>query len=376
MKKSARMLAAAMAAVMMLTACGSGSAGSTTAAPAGDSKAAGTQAEAGTEAKESGAAEGEKAGADGVLKVALILPGKKDDVSFNQAMFQGMQKYVDAHAGEIDLKVVENVYEVADIEPALMDFADQGYDVVFGHGFQFMEPIVKVAPNYPDTKFLLGTGYKSVDNSAIYDVSLQSGGYLMGVIAALASQSGKIGVVGGADASEIFRGHEGFKFGAKSVNPDIEIQEVYTGDWTDTAGAKEAAVGMYDSGVDVIWHSGDGIGLGVVQAAKEKDMYCLGNVADQNSLAPDNVLSGVVYQWEAVISGIFDDIRSGSFTGREEADRFYWINAEDGGLSYAPISDPKGWLTDEDKAQIEDTFKKLQAGEIEMPEFTQGEAAK
>ena len=128
MKKSARMLAAAMAAVMMLTACGSGSAGSTTAAPAGDSKAAETQAEAGTEAKESGAAEGEKAGADGVLKVALILPGKKDDVSFNQAMFQGMQKYVDAHANEIDLKVVENVYEVADIEPALMDFADQGYD--------------------------------------------------------------------------------------------------------------------------------------------------------------------------------------------------------------------------------------------------------
>ena len=308
--------------------------------------------------------------------MALILPGKKDDVSFNQAMFQGMQKYAEAHKDEIDLKIVENVYEVADIEPALMDFADQGYDVVFGHGFQFMEPIVKVAPNYPDTDFLLGTGYKSVDNSAIYDVELESGGYLMGVIAALATQSNKIGVVGGADASEIFRGHEGFKMGAKSVNPDIEIQEVYTGDWTDTAGAKEAAVGMYDSGVDVIWHSGDGIGLGVVQAAAEKDMYCLGNVADQTSLAEKNVLSGVVYQWEAVIAGIFDDIRNGSFTGRQEADRFYWINAENEGLNYAPINDPKGWLTDEDKAQIEDTFKKLQAGEIEIPEFKQGEAAK
>lgn len=283
---------------------------------------------------------------------------------------------MDAHANEIDLKVVENVYEVADIEPALMDFADQGYDVVFGHGFQFMEPIVKVAPNYPDTKFLLGTGYKSVDNSAIYDVSLQSGGYLMGVIAALASQSGKIGVVGGADASEIFRGHEGFKFGAKSVNPDIEIQEVYTGDWTDTAGAKEAAVGMYDSGVDVIWHSGDGIGLGVVQAAKEKDMYCLGNVADQNSLGARQCAQRRGVSVGSRYLRNFDDIRSGSFSGREEADRFYWINAEDGGLSYAPISDPKGWLTDEDKAQIEDTFKKLQAGEIEMSEFTQGEAAK
>ena len=83
----------------------------------------------------------------------------------------------------------------------------------------------------------------------------------MGVIAALATQTNKIGVIGGADASEIKRGHEGFKAGAKSINPDIEIQEVYTGDWTDTAGAKEAAIGMYDAGVDVIWHSGDGIGL-------------------------------------------------------------------------------------------------------------------
>ena len=374
MRKSARILAAAMAAVMMLSACGSGSGKATTAAPAADTKAADAKEETKAEA-ESGAV-GEKAGKEGVLKVALILPGKKDDVSFNQAMFQGMQKYAEAHKDEIDLKIVENVYEVADIEPALMDFADQGYDVVFGHGFQFMEPIVKVAPNYPDTDFLLGTGYKSVDNSAIYDVELESGGYLMGVIAALATQSNKIGVVGGADASEIFRGHEGFKMGAKSVNPDIEIQEVYTGDWTDTAGAKEAAVGMYDSGVDVIWHSGDGIGLGVVQAAAEKDMYCLGNVADQTSLAEKNVLSGVVYQWEAVIAGIFDDIRNGSFTGRQEADRFYWINAENEGLNYAPINDPKGWLTDEDKAQIEDTFKQLQAGEIEIPEFKQGEAAK
>lgn len=135
------------------------------------------------------------------MKVALILPGKKDDVSFNQAMYEGMKKYADANPDKIDLNVTENVYEVADIEPALMDFADQGYDVIFGHGFQFMEPIVKVGAQYPDTYFLLGTGYKSLDNTAIYDVELEAGGYEMGVIAALATQTNKIGVIGGADAS-------------------------------------------------------------------------------------------------------------------------------------------------------------------------------
>lgn len=301
-------------------------------------------------------------------KVALILPGKKDDVSFNQAMFIALDNYAKEHKDTIDLQVVENMYEVADIEPALIDFASQDYDVIFGHGFQFMEPIVKIAPQYKDSCFLLGTGYKSVDNSGVYDIHLQAGGYLMGVVAALATETDKIGVVGGADASEIFRGHEGFKAGAKSINPDIQIQEVYTGDWTDTAGAKEAAVGMYDSGVDVVWHSGDGIGLGVVQAAKEKDKICLGNVADQNELAPDNVMTGVVYNWVAVIEDIMNDINQGQFKGREEGDRFYWITIENGGILYAPIVDPKGMLTEEDKDKIEEVYQGIKNGSIVMPE--------
>lgn len=304
-------------------------------------------------------------------KVALILPGKKDDVSFNQAMYEGMTAYVKEHEAEIDLKIVENVYEVADIEPALADFADQKYDVIFGHGFQFMEPLVSVAKKYPESYFLLGTGYKFEENSAIYDVDLESGGYLMGVIAALTSETGKIGVIGGADASEIYRGHEGYKYGAKSVNPNIEIQEVYTGDWTDTAGAYEAAVGMYDSGVDVIWHSGDGIGLGVVQAAVEKDKYVLGNVEDQISLGQKNVLSGLQYKWEAVIAQIFDDIKAGNFKTLTDEKRIYWIDIANGGLVYTDINDPKGLLTNEEKTTISDTFEKLKKNEIELPDFKQ-----
>jgi basic membrane protein A len=305
------------------------------------------------------------------LKVALVLPGKKDDVSFNQAMYLGVKAYADDHKDRIDLQVVEEVYEVADIEPALRDFADQGYDVIFGHGFQFMEPIVNVAPRYPNSYFLLGTGYKSADNSGVYDVHLQSGGYLMGVVAVLATQTGKIGVIGGVDVSEIYRGHEAFKYAAKQINPAVQIQEIYTGDWTDTAAAKEAAVGMYDSGVDIIWHSGDGIGLGVVQAAQEKNRICLGNVADQHPLAPNNVMTGVVYEWKAVITRIFDDIENGKFRGRAEGDRFYWITAENGGLTYAPIVDPKGMLTEAEKKQIAEVYTGLKAGTINIPDFEQ-----
>lgn len=301
------------------------------------------------------------------LRVALILPGKADDMSFNQAMYAGMMSLAEEYKDKMEVKVVEEVYEIADIEPALMDFASEGYDVVFGHGFQFMEPIIKVAEKYPKTMFCLGTGYKTLDNTCVYDVHLQSGGYLMGVLAAAMSKTNKIGVVGGGNVSEIFRGHEGFKYGAKQIKPDIEIQEVYTGDWTDSAGAKEAAISMYDSGVDIIWHSGDGIGLGVVEAAKEKNQMVLGNVADQSKLAPNNVVSGLVYEWKPIIKNIIDDILAGNFTTQK--DKFYWITIENGGLTYADYHDLADKVPQDVKDLMKKTYEDLAANKITMPEF-------
>ena len=339
MKKLSKILAVVLALAMvlsMLTACGSDS---------GDSSDA----------------SGKK------LKVALVLPGKKDDVSFNQAMYRGMQEYADAHSDEVDLNVVENVYDVADITPTLTDFADEGYDVIIGHGFQFTEPVNTVAKQYADQCFLLGCGIPDgTENVTVYDVQLEAGGYLMGVVAALATQSNKVGVIGGGEGSEITRGHEGFKAGAKSINPDIEIQEVYTGDWTDTTGAYEAAIGMYDSGVDVIWHSGDGIGLGVVQAGEEKDMYVLGNVESQVELAPKNVLSGIQYEWAHALNEIFASIKDGSFIAKDKATVV--ISFANEGMSMVELNDVKGWLTDDDLKVIEDTMKGLRDGSIELPE--------
>jgi len=188
----------------------------------------------------------------------------------------------------------------------------------------------------------------------------------MGVVAALATQSGNVGVIGGGEGSEITRGHEGFKAGAKFINPDIDIQEVYTGDWNDTTGAYEAAIGMYDSGVDVIWHSGDGIGLGVVQAAEEKDQYVLGNVEDQYTLAPKNVLSGLQYEWGNALERIFASINDGSFIheGKKET---IMINVENKGLTMTELNDVKGWLSDEDVEKIADIYSKLGENAIDLP---------
>ncbi|HWQ42143.1 MAG TPA: BMP family protein [Desulfosporosinus sp.] len=301
------------------------------------------------------------------LKVALILPGKVDDVSWNQAMNDGMKALEKAYAGKIKVTYSENVYEVSNIEPALREFASQGYDLVIGHGFQFQEPIIKVAAEFPKVKFALGTGFKTLPNTAIYDVKLEDGGYVMGTLAGLMTKTNKIGVVGGADVSEIYRGHEAYKYAAKQVNPSVQIQELYTGDWRDAAKAKEGAISMYDAGIDIIWHSGDGIGLGVVDAGKEKKKFVLGNVADQNILAPDNVLSGIVYNWEPVLKQMIDDILNNNFENRN--DKHYWLTVANGGVTVGSFHGLESQVPADVKAKIEQVKKDFVDNKIVMPKF-------
>ena len=147
MKKGLKWMAGLLTLAMVVgsfAGCGSSSSKET---------AAGESAAATTAESTADTASAETAGKK--LKVALILPGKKDDVSFNQAMYEGMKKYADANPDKIDLNVTENVYEVADIEPALMDFADQGYDVIFGHGFRLPEQGF-MTPGLDDTPLMEG----------------------------------------------------------------------------------------------------------------------------------------------------------------------------------------------------------------------------
>ena len=304
------------------------------------------------------------ANAEDPLKIALILPGAKDDVSFNQAMYEAMMVIIEEYGEAIDVSIVENVYDVADIKPALIDYAESGYDIVFGHGFQFMDPIMELCGDYPETIFVTGTGYLTDENSGYYNTHLASGGYIMGVIAALATETGKLGVVGGCEVSEIHQGHAGFKAGAQSVNPEIIIQEVYTNDFNDVALAKTTADGMYADGVDVIWHSGDGVGLGVVNSALENNKYCLTNAADQSGLAPANVVSGVIYHWEAVIRQIIEDVKAGTFSsGAKE----YWCNVENGGVEIGTLL--PGALTEEEAAQVAQLIADIQSGAVVIPMF-------
>jgi basic membrane protein A len=267
------------------------------------------------------------------IKVALILPGRADDVSWNQASYEGMNLAVEELKDEIqvELTTVENVYDVVDIEPALLDYAQQGYDLVVGHGFQFQEPIIKIAPDYPKVNFAIGTGYKQAENVGVYDVKLEQGGYLMGLLAGSLTKSNIVGVVGGVDVSEIHRGHVAFKLGAEAANPDVTVLNNFVGDFNDLAGAKEAALTQIKAGADMLWQSGDGVGIAVLGACKDENVLCMGNVANQNEIAPDNTLASFVYDWSQAYKQMIQETVDGTF-----GNKYYWAELANEGVSVVP----------------------------------------
>lgn len=299
------------------------------------------------------------------LKVALILPGRADDVSWNQAAYEGMLSAVEMVAEEgieVDLTTVEQVYDPVDIEPALLDYAQQGSDLIVGHGFQFMEPIIKVAEDYPDVNFAIGTGFKLAPNVGVYDVRLEQGGYLMGLIAGTLTESDIVGVVGGVDVSEIHRGHVAFILGAQEANEDVTALSNFVGDFNDLAGAKEAALSQIEAGADILWQSGDGIGIAVLGACEEEDIICMGNVANQNDIAPEHTLASFVYDWAPIYAQMIMETVEGTY-----GDKFYWSDFSNEGVSIVWNEELKEEYVDEDlQAMLDEAIQGFIDGTLDL----------
>ncbi len=266
------------------------------------------------------------------LRVALILPGRIDDLAWNQAGYRSFLRFEGKLGNEVETAWVENVYTNVDIVPALRDFANRDYDVILGHGFQFQEPLYEVAPEFPDVTFACG-GWEPLDNMSIYDVRTDQTGYLEGYLAASMSETGKIGYVAGLEVAELARFAIGYDLGAKAANPDIDIRVVYTGDFHDVAGARETVVGLAAQGVDVVAFMGDGTSLGALAGCQESKIWCMGNGTDLTQQAPELILTNGVWQWDAVWEQIIDDYKAGT-----KGMQAYWADMANGGLALTVLN--------------------------------------
>lgn len=248
----------------------------------------------------------------GNLKVALLLSGPANDQGWNASALEGL-KAAEKDMG-IEIAYMENV-ELVDSEAAYRDYASQGFDLIIGHGFQFGEPAVRVSKSFPDANFMATESSSQSENAASFVMSCEQGGYLMGIICSSMSKTGKIGVVGGFEQPSIVKEVEAFKVAAKSVNPDIEVLDVYISSFTDVTAGKAAASSMIDQGVDVLYHVANQAGTGVIKAAQEKGIFACGNSYDQHSIAPDTVICSTVYNMPEVILQAVNQVKEGKFGG-------------------------------------------------------------
>lgn len=312
----------ALVLVLLLTSC----------APAATPTAAPVETEAPVVATEAPVVGPVAPAAPEALRVALILPGRIDDMAWNQAGYRSFLRLQGRMGSEIETSWVENVYSNVDIVPALRDYAQRGYDIVLGHGFQFQEPLYEVAPEFPDTMFACG-GWEALPNMSIYDVRTDQSGYLEGYLAARMSQSGIIGYVAGLEVAELARFAVGYDLGAKAANPDVEIRVVYTGDFHDVTAAREAVVGLAAQGVDVLAFMGDGTSLGALAGCQQAGIYCMGNGTDVSQQAPELILTSGVWQWDAVWAEIIADYSAGT-RGMQR----YWATMANGGLAMTALN--------------------------------------
>lgn len=273
-------------------------------------------------------AEAAEAGA-AVVKVALLLPGPITDGGWSQLAYEGLEALGQEEGFEV--ASTESVSQ-ADIPEFTRGYADDGYDLIIGHGFEFGSAFIEIAPEYPD-QFFFATTFQPQDdipaNVMYVDAAYFDAAYGAGALAALMSESHVVGFVGGGDNPTQRGMMNAFITGAESTVPDTTGLGVVTGDYNDAAKGREAAATMIGNGADVIWHAADVTGLGAIEGASASGAKVLGAYSDQTSVAPDSMGASLVMDLSAMVQTLGHDVRDGAFAAGTEwkptvAEMWHW----------------------------------------------------
>ncbi|WP_417742136.1 BMP family lipoprotein [Salipiger sp.] len=293
--------------------------------------------------------------------------GGKFDKSFNEAAYNGAEAYVAATGGSYrDIELQSE----AQREQALRRFAEAGFNPVVTTGFSMSTPIASVAADYPDTKFVTIDGFVNPDehpNVLSILFSEHEGSYLVGMMAAMASESGTVGFVGGMDVPLIRKFACGYAQGVMAANPDATVIANMTGTtpaaWNDPVKGSELAKAQISQGADVIYAAAGGTGLGVLQTAADEDILSVGVDSNQNHLHPGKVLTSMLKRvdvavQEAMTAG--DELETGVMV----------LGLAENGVGYALDDNNEALITEEMKAAVDEAREQIIAGEVAVHDYS------
>jgi basic membrane protein A len=303
-------------------------------------------------------------GAAALADPAIIYDlGGKFDKSFNEAASQGAQKWADETGGtfsEIELN------SEAQREQALRRFADAGDNPIAMTGFAFESTLNAVAPDYPDTKFVIIDSVVDQPNVRSVTFRADEGSYLAGVAAATASKSGTVGFIGGMDVPLIRAFACGYVQGVKATDPDAKVIQNMTGTtpaaWNDPVKGGELAKAQVAQGADVVYAAAGGTGVGVLQAAADENVLSIGVDSNQNYLHPGQVLTSVMKRVDTAVYEAFKagaDVETGHVV----------MGVANGGVDLAVDENNKPVWTDEIAAAVDAARKGIVDGSIEVHNY-------
>jgi basic membrane protein A and related proteins len=291
--------------------------------------------------------------------------GGKFDKSFNEAAYAGAERF------KKETAIAYREFEVtneAQREQALRNMARRGSQVVVGIGFGQASGMERVAREFPNLKFAIVDAVVDLPNVQSIVFKEHEGSFLVGMAAAMASKTGKIGFVGGMDIPLIRRFALGYEEGAKYVNAKIEIYRNMTGTtpaaWNDPTRGGELARSQFDRGADVIYAAAGATGLGVLQAAKDKGRLAIGVDSNQNHIHPGSVLTSMIKRVDLAVYEAFKAARDGTWKAGVRS-----LGVAEGGVGFSLDQHNRGLITAEMEKRLQQARADIVAGKIKVTDY-------
>jgi basic membrane protein A len=315
-------------------------------------------------------------GGESDIKAAMVTDiGGLGDKSFNDLSAAGLDK-AKADFG-VETTVLESK-EAADYESNIQQLVSAGYNPIFAVGFLMTDTVVKLAPTYPDTYFAgVDEYYDPVPANAVgLNFKEQEGSYLAGVVAGLATKDtfsdklnadNVIGFVGGMDVPLIKKFEAGFIAGAKSVNPDVKVVSLYTGNFTDQAKGKELGLSLIEQKADVIYAAAGACGLGTIQACQEKGALFIGVDADQYLTVPGSGDVMLTSMMKRVDNAVFETIKL-VVEDKFPAGQLAFFGLAEGGVDLAPFHDFESVIPQTITDAVDKAREDIISGTVVVPE--------
>ncbi|MEG0975598.1 MAG: BMP family ABC transporter substrate-binding protein [Comamonas sp.] len=290
------------------------------------------------------------------LKIAFGYVGPVGDGGYSFAHDQARKAIEKEFGDKIQTSFVESIPEGADAERVFRDMAANGNKVVFATSFGYMEPIQRIAPDFPAVKFEHATGYKQGSNVATYDSRTYEGAYLAGIVAGAMTKSNTLGVVGSVPIPEVLRNINSFTLGAQSMNPNIKTKVVWVNEWFAPPKETEAATSLINGGADILFQNTDS--AAVLKTAEEMGKRAFGWDSDMTAYGPKAHLGSAIINWAPYYSKVVNDVLGNKWTSQHT-----WWGVKEGSIDLVSLAPD---VPEAAKAKVEEVKKGLKDGSFSI----------